>query len=626
MNVVEAPHAAPLLDAETMQSVTLSLIPLGMTATTSYVPESLFKYLYTSSVMEQTASYLGGEPLAVSEIDNYLYHGSLLILFKLIFGETPLNNKYPLTALSTPSIRKVIVDSNFFQECKKVCALKILWILAKETGPSAAKKISFLWIKSYLDQTPLKYLIKEITEDTPPDRILFLLENSLEKLYRLKKTEATLLVDDLTSEFEELRRGEVDLKKIMDIGGDAFTFMQSLSIDSSESISLFSTRALAYTVGQIALFTRGSPLAICANLSENPTITELAFRTAGAAAACFYPGLASVLATEALVKCLAGPIAKQLNDDGKELEIAKKVIRNFRDASIEDARLIAGETLREIQAYETIFFETITASALALLGQSLHPLVTTLTSVHLIQNLESNTSLVTPSKKVDFISGLTIQIPIALVLTLLHATVFHTPLSRAFLNITALTATAPFIMNKLEETETIKEAASFVRGQIPGFQEADSLVPAEEITDTIAPLVARKVPLAAHAPSAIRTYKAARVIKSLTDHLGGVETIGACSRQAATSTMTLYGNYTTFAMTTGALGPEIGVVVLGTGIGKGLSKTTMAVSVVAGGIVYSYTQSPALTSLVVTALHTISETPFIARGGAIARDFFRRFF
>jgi hypothetical protein len=609
-----------------MRSLALTFAPVGIAATSSFAPESLFKYMYTSSVMEQTASYLGGDPLTIGEIDNYIYHSSLLILFKFILRTTPLNNEYFLACLSHPALRKQVVDSDLFQECKKICALKILLMLAKQKGASSAKKIVFLWLKSYLNETPLKHLIKEIDEDTPFEKILFLFENSLEKMYRLKKTEATLLIDDLTSEFQDLQRGEIDLTKLITTADDAYTFIQNFSTDSPQSISLFSTKAIAYAVGQLALYSGASPLAICANLSTTPTITELSFRISGALAACFYPGLATTLATEALVKFLAPRIAKELKDTGKEIESRKRALRDVHDGFVEETRLTRGETLREIQRCETLFFEVLAASALALIGKSLHPAVQTLTSVHLIQNLESNTSIVTPSKKIDLISAMTIQAPVALGLTLLHETVFQGPGSRAFLNIAALAITHPFVMNKLIETEAIKEASLFVREQIPGLKESDRLAPVEAAIDIAAPLITSKIPLAHHAPTAIRAYKATRVIKRISDHLGGVEAITTRSRQAATSTLALYGNYATFTMTSSALGPEIGVAVLGAGVGKGLSKTTMAASVVAGGIVYTYTQSPAITCLVVTALQAVSQTPFAARAVNRARELFRRFF
>ncbi len=619
------PDAAGVaLPGSTITSVASALIPLSVFSAAPYVQATPFKYMYSSYVMEQGASYFGADSLSVSELDNHLYHGALLLLFKGIFGTTCLNNEYLLAVLSSPSIRKLIIDSDYFQDCKKVFALKMLWMLAKQSGTSAMKKIAFQWLKSHLDETPLKYLIKEINESTPTERILLIFKDSLDKLYKLKKAEATLLADDITSQFGELSQGVVNIEKLHSVTSDAHKFLHNFSLDSSESISLFSTRALSHAVGQTALYTTGSPLAICANISAHPTITELSFRIAGCVYALFYPGLVPVLATEALVKFVAKPLAKKLEDYGTELSLVKRNIRNIHEGICEDVRISHGGTHREISEGETLLFETITASLLLLIGSSLHPAVYSFTSVHMIQNLESATTVVTPSKKVDFIGTTTIQAPIALTLTLLHATACAEPAGRAFLNLAAISLTHPFIINKLLKTEVVQIASQFVRDQIPGMKEADELAPAGAIIETLAPMGASKTKLATYALTALRTWESARVIKRITDHLGGIETITERSRQATTSTLTVYGNYATFTAATGVFGPEIGVIALGAGIGKGLSKTTIGISIALGALVYTYTQSPALTSISVTTVHAISETTFATRIGTATKNFFRR--
>jgi hypothetical protein len=582
-----------------------SLASIGLSGVVAPHP---LKYLSTTQFIEHVTSSFNEETPEISTLDHYLYHGGLLLLFKGVLGPTSLNNEYLLSILSLPSIQKAIIDSPKFQDYKRALGLKIVIAILTQDKTSLAKKLAFKAAMHYMNQTPLRLLIQDFDETTPPTIILDRIKESAAMLSRNKLSSATILTQETAHELGQILEGRLNTNELADLANELGHFINDFSLTGEEEISLFSSQILSSMIGKSSLYSLNPCLAICSNLSKHATISEAVIRIAGCVFSLSSSNpLLSIIVTEIAASILARPISRHLNDSGEVTSYCKNQIKSVERNVASDLKETYGLREKQIRCLRRFFLDTSISALTLASGYSLHPALHSLTNLHIIQTVLPRSRSETP----DFFDAMFVQGASAITLTALNALIFTGPLGKCFLNTIAININNPFLMREILKNPQINALTRAARRQIPGLSPFDDFSYIEPLVDAGATTVSRYSPtLGRVMPIAIRSLKGTAVLRQITDHLGGVDaTIGHC-RIASSHALNAYGNYVLLTTASMVLSPEVGVAAAGAGVGRNYSKCSVFLGISLGSATFYLTQSPAITSVVITAVHALSERFF----------------
>ncbi len=578
-------------------------------ASTTLVSSHPLKYISTTEFVDAITTRFGGEPIEISTLDHYLYHGGLLLLFKGLLGPTSFNNEYLLSLLSLPAIQKSVIDLPQFQAYKRALGLKLILALLRQNRKSLARKIVFKAAMSYINQTPLKHFFHDINSETPPSVILERIKESFTDLSRAKLSSARIIIEESGAELTEIFAGHLNYKELKELAAELDHFIHNFSPASDDEVSLFSSQILSKGIGKSALYSLNPSVAITYALSKHATTTEVVMRVAG----CLFSissghGLLAIAITETAVSILSNPISKALGDSGEKVSLCRRSIAELDRQITTDLRQTYGLRQKEIIFYKQVLLEIQASAFTFIAGYSLHPAIHSLTNLQIIQ------TIVPKPKKIDFFDAMLLQGATSITLTALNALPFPSSGNKFFLNLVAITVNNPFVMEKILKRPEIQTLTRMVRTQIPGLSISDTFSRANPLIETGTRLAVIYSPrFGRFLPVAIQTAKAAAILKKITDPIGGVDATIAHCASIANSTLNFYGNYVLFSLTASVFSPEIGVVAVGAGAGRNYSKISAALGIGIGSATFYLTQSPSITTLVVTAVHQLSER-FFGRG------------
>ncbi len=581
----------------------------GAAAVSSLVPAGPFKYLYTTELLQSSVSSLTGPQETISEFDNYLYHSVLLLLFKGLLGASPLNSEFILTSLSSPLIQRSIVNSPQFQRAKLSIAIKLLRAIGDQKK-SIGKSIAIRWLKSYLLATPAACLLRNINFGSTPAEMVTVFKHEAIDLYRKKRDESLYLTSEITDQVRALAHGQIDKDGLDDLMMGSFKLMEEFGLEQPKQCALsLSVHGLAYVVGTVSLNTIATPLAIIANSSKYPSLREVTIRAIGTVAAISIKGIVPLIVTEGIVAFIP-----RASSDSGEIEIvpkATRIVKNTYDLVRRELRTEYGISQKTINKSERLALQTLIGSAMLVLRPTLSPSIHAFTNLHLINTL-------VPSRKIEVIDAMFVQSILAVGLTTIDALGGGSAAVRISVNSVAIILNHPFLMKKMIDNDVIKAGSKYIQDKVPGALVRNSYNQALSVSSILAPcsnLIERGVVI-------LKIAKIAHVSKIVIDDLGGVERIRDGFRQAATSSMKFYLNYTVVNLASSVLGfPGSAIAV---GVTTSGSKLSKAISAGTAGAIYYSTGSSVLTSLAVTVVQALGEFTIPATLTARVRGFFRQ--
>ena len=589
------------------------LTDMGLTACAAtlspLVPSSCFKYVLATQALQMGVSSIYETQHAVSEFDNFLYHGGLFLLFKGLLSGTPLNSEFLLTSLSSPAIQRYIVNSPQFQRAKSAFALNLLRSLADKKN-SMGKIIAFSWVKSYLNSTPMVSLFKDINFNSSPEEILQVFKDSSIDLFRKKRDDVLYLASEAHDQAVNLTNGHVDAQGLEDLVLGSLSLMDDFGLEKiDKSTAVLSMQGLSRVVGYLALNFISSPIVIIANTSRHPTLREVTLRSIGAVAAFSINGLAPIVLTEMAVATFGFGPSQPI--EGEIVPRVGRFIKNAYDNIRHDLRTNYGASQKVIKNGEKLFAQALLGSAIFLLKPSLPPSIHAFTNLHLINKL-------VPAKKIEVLDAMLVQSITAVVLTGVDFIGGSNPALRMSVNMLAILLNQPYLMTKMIENDVVKSGSGYIKDMIPGACISNSYKGPLLVADTLAPYSEALQ----RGAVVLRVARAAHISKKLIDDLGGIQRIQNTARATAASSVKFYTNYTVFGLASSVLGFPGGVVAVGAiSAGSQLSK---AIHMGAAGAIYYTTGSTIITTLAVTAIQLLNESTVPITLAQRVRNFFGR--